>query len=156
MTSSTPIRSLAAAAAWCSAKGATRDTSIRPACLLVDSRADGTIFVADPETARRSVDELVHARALALGDLPSVPLDGRILAFRYQETLSDGGAEDMSGGFFDADNQPPGDTWICIEAPDTLLCWVPRGHVAVVQAGIDANPERSLFWWPDEGPMNGP
>ena len=95
--------------------------------------------------------------------LPAVPhrrmqYDGRYPArgTRNQEILSDGGAEEMSGGFFDADNQPPWDTWICIEAPDTLLCWVPRGHVAVVQAGIDANPERSLFWWPDEGPMNGP
>jgi len=61
-------------------------------------------------------------------------------------------------GFFDFENVPPWDTWICYVAGKGvndarwhpfdayLLSWVPVSLVDLVTAGIDANPEGCICW----------
>jgi hypothetical protein len=85
---------------------------------------------------------------------------GRLLLFAPDETLSDGAAEVLSTGFFDADNVPPWDTWVDYieDAPTTeqhattasyLVCWVPPFLIEAADAGIWANPEECIEWLAD-------
>jgi hypothetical protein len=87
---------------------------------------------------------------------------GRLLAFDPQGTLSDGAATAATQGFFDDDNVPPWDTWIWYVINDLvsnlpwwqgcdsyLLSWVPNALVAVVEVGIDSNPEECIRWATD-------
>ncbi len=71
--------------------------------------------------------------------------------FYPASSLSDGAAEDTSSGFFDADNQPPWDTWVTYEPVSgvergRILCWVPGSLVSLADAGIEANPEQCIVW----------
>lgn len=80
--------------------------------------------------------------------------NGRLLIYFPRATLSDGYAEVLSQGFFDADNLPPFDTWVTFfEDPNLnrsyqqqLLCYVPPSHVDRANAGIDGNPEECILW----------
>jgi hypothetical protein len=77
--------------------------------------------------------------------------EGRLLIFRHDLTLSDGGAGDLSRGLFDPHNQPPWDTWIgYLDGQDSwssgLISWIPASLVRDAENGIYANPEGSLEW----------
>lgn len=66
--------------------------------------------------------------------------------------MYDGAAQAETGGWFDADNIPPSDTWICM-VDEMLISWVPASFVELVQGGIDVNPEECICWleqvdWP--------
>jgi hypothetical protein len=83
---------------------------------------------------------------------------GRILLFDPSATLTDGAAEIASGGFFDVDNIPPWDTWVCFVYEATyrtsqsrgfdgyLVSWVPPYFIECVNAGIEVNPEQCIGW----------
>ena len=84
---------------------------------------------------------------------------GRILAYDPGINLFDGAAEQETGGFFDVDNVPPWDTWLCfVQGPpwpthgntDTwsayLLSFIPPEFVACVGHGIAVNPEACILW----------
>ncbi len=97
---------------------------------------------------------------------PQSPPSGRVLAFMPDESLSDGAAEETSGGFFDADNLPPWDTWIALvrakgsthqpadpNATTTyLLAWIPEPLVPELEQPLLANPEGCLRWLDDLDP----
>jgi uncharacterized protein (TIGR02996 family) len=103
------------------------------------------------------------------GRAPSRPagglLGGRLVLFDPQATIRDGEAARYSGGYFDADNLPPWDTWV-LAAPEPspvprgqppeytpyyLVSWVPPAHLGRVRAGIDVNEEGSLGWLDQAG-----
>lgn len=90
-----------------------------------------------------AVETLVAARRRLLG--PRVVWAGRILVFQPGESLSDGAAQKVSGGFFDIDNTPPWDTWIGFRQ-GTLYAWIPRALELIVQDAINVNPEQCLKW----------
>jgi hypothetical protein len=81
---------------------------------------------------------------------------GRLLLFDPIASLSGGGTEAASEGFFDDANIPPWDTWVYYLKDDTvagdalfstvLLSWVPDPFVRVADKGIRANPEGCLSW----------
>jgi hypothetical protein len=105
---------------------------------------------------RRTIAQTVAAgRARLLRDARHYPpsldvrhLDGRLLLFVPDETLSDGAAAIGSGGFFDAENVPPWDTWVEYVG-SYLISWVPGRIVGLVDHGIDANPESCILWATD-------
>ena len=115
---------------------------------------------------RHRVRELVDERSRELGRLfPDKAkaefkglAGGRLLVFPPDDSLSDGCAEMVSDGFFDVDNCPPSDTWVCLwegTRPKRgwrntlLISWVPPIFITNAQAGIDVNPEECMFWLDD-------
>lgn len=87
---------------------------------------------------------------------------GRILAYDPGINLFDGAAEATSAGFFDVDNVPPWDTWLCfVHGPPWpvngnrttwsayLLSFIPQEFIACAQQGIEVNPESCIVWASD-------
>lgn len=73
---------------------------------------------------------------------------GRLLKYAPEENLCDGAAQYSSKGFFDVDNTPPWDTWICFVEP-YVISWVPPLLVDLANSGIDVNPEQCILWAPE-------
>lgn len=73
---------------------------------------------------------------------------GRILIYAPDENLCDGAAKYSSKGFFDDDNIPPWDSWVCFDGR-CLVSWVPPLLCQLAEAGIEVNPE-GCIWWADE------
>lgn len=81
---------------------------------------------------------------------------GRIIAYQYEEALSNGLASIQSLGYLDHSECPGWDTWLgivpdlrrreCKYCQNVLMCWVPRQFINFVQAGIDVDPVRPLIW----------
>jgi hypothetical protein len=81
---------------------------------------------------------------------------GRLLAYDPDGNLFDGAAEESSGGFFDVDNIPPWDTWICYAGERNastwkpfdsyLISWVPPSFLDLAEQGIWINPEECIVW----------
>lgn len=75
---------------------------------------------------------------------------GRLLAFAPSDSLSDGCAEQETGGFLNTENAPPWDTWIGvireITGREYLLSWIPPAFVELVSLGIEVNPEECIWW----------
>lgn len=100
---------------------------------------------------------------------------GKLLIYLPEQSLSDGAAQANTNWFFDADNVPPWDTWLCyvhdidtskanqmrkaqgkidwddyIIYPESfLLVWVPPQMLTLIDVGITANPEHCIFWATD-------
>lgn len=137
------------AMAWCSpradlarARDCFRSPELRPRVLHASYRA----AVRDVAVSR----ELYLGRALGKVEMPLGR--GRLLVFGPDEELSDGAAEQATGGYFDVNNIPPWDTWVgFFEEPGGayLMSWVPPAFVSLVQRGIDANPEQCIRWLSD-------
>ena len=107
------------------------------------------------------VEVVCVARATTLASMPrrqADPTSGRLLIFDPGQSLSDGAAMVESNGFFDADNEPPWDTWIAYvqERPQRpgawthldsyLICWIPPAFLDLVDRAIAVNPEECLLW----------
>lgn len=73
---------------------------------------------------------------------------GKLLLYAPDENLFDGAAEYSSRGFFDVDNIPPWDTWICL-FEEYVLSWVPPQLLDLANAGIEVNPEQCILWAPE-------
>ncbi len=76
------------------------------------------------------VDRLVAERARLLrleGSYPRLPARdlarGRLLVYFPDRNFFDGTAEYVSGGFFDVDNIPPWDTWLCLLPSEEGRSW---------------------------------
>jgi len=98
------------------------------------------------------VEDVANRRAGLLkttGRYPSVSqadiTQGRILLYSPDGNLCDGAAIYPSKGFFDVDNMPPWDTWVCY-ANGHLVSWVPRILEELASAGIEVNPEQCIEW----------
>jgi hypothetical protein len=70
---------------------------------------------------------------------------GRILLYAPDENLFDGAAKYSSKGFFDVNNVPPWDTWVCY-LDNYLASWVPPVLEELASAGIEVNPEQCIQW----------
>lgn len=82
--------------------------------------------------------------------------EGKIFACKIDHTLIDGAAGESSEGILDDFNFPPIDTWFhYIDARESamLLAWIPDFFTALVNDGIDVNPEECIqwldVWYPD-------
>jgi len=78
---------------------------------------------------------------------------GRLLLYLPDENLSDGAAQYASKGFFDVQNVPPWDTWVCL-IERYLVSWVPPLLMDLASQGIDVNPEQCILWAPENGLPN--
>ncbi|MGA9980778.1 MAG: hypothetical protein WBQ08_19315 [Candidatus Sulfotelmatobacter sp.] len=78
---------------------------------------------------------------------------GRLLLHAPDDNLCDGAAQCSSKGFFDVDNIPPWDTWVCFSGK-YLVSWVPPRLLELANQGVDTNPEQCILWAPDAGLPN--
>jgi hypothetical protein len=165
---------LVEAMAWCNTRVATGagglwTPALQPSTLgLVQT---DTIYEWGEGIARRSVVEAVadeRVRLLrAFGNYPRNPADdltdGRLLLYAPDDNLSDGAAELLSQGFFDVDNTPSWDTWVCYvfdseqeqqvwagyeryQPLSVLVSWVPPFVLNLAHEGTWANPEQCIAW----------
>ena len=94
-------------------------------------------------------DGIARERAARLQgrDVPALGPDlggGRLLGFAPDGSLCCGTAEYVTYGFFDEENAPAWDLWLCYHE-GCLLSWIPKG-LRLVAEGVRANPEECLFW----------
>ena len=144
-------QSLADAVGWCSNQGERTPADLNFRSPELDPVL-GRIPATDEWLALR-VDHLIRARHAAhregQGSPPLIdgPRDGRLIAFDFHRTLSDGFAAAVSGGFFDDDNVPPWDTWVAYVLDEGyLLSWVPPRRIPDVARAIGGNPEECIQW----------
>lgn len=101
------------------------------------SDPDRRMFPSDRSAQVAIVETVVTKRAKQLdesGHYPST-IDiglqgGKLLLYAPNENLFDGAAEYCSKGFFDVDNIPPWDTWICF-FQEYVVSWVPQELLAL-------------------------
>ncbi len=80
---------------------------------------------------------------------------GRLLYYEPDRNLADGAACRASGGFFDVENSPPWDVWLCFADQRLLVAWVAPEDLSRAEAGIYVNPERCVAWAGDiDTPFN--
>jgi uncharacterized protein (TIGR02996 family) len=157
-------RRLAETIAWCATHRANgeflRTATLVPPSLLSGSTGEGGGWHCPTSREREAiVNALANRRAQLLvaerGHPPSLDnglAGGRLLLFAPDGTLSDGAAEVESGGFFDADNVPPWDTWVICIGPahwrvvPRLVAWAPPAWAHAADAGMAVNPERCVMW----------
>lgn len=93
-----------------------------------------SMFDCCPQTTAERiaiVEDVANRRATLLKTMGRYPTisqanltEGRILLYAPDDNLFDGAAKYSSKGFFDVNNVPPWDTWVCYV--DTyLVSWVP-------------------------------
>jgi hypothetical protein len=100
----------------------------------------------------------------------SLAQEGRLVVCDFDMSMSDNIAELATNGFFDEDNRPPWDCWICYIAECDVLCrkddsaarssylvaWVPPSLVELAARGVEGNPEGSISWADDVPPEQVP
>jgi hypothetical protein len=157
---------LAETIAWCSKRAKPDDPkdSLRHPQLRPPSFWYATRDLLSPISI---VEDFMKLRAIELIDwrgesMVKAPADnlagGRLLAYFPFANLADCAAEAESGGFFNSDNEPPWDTWLCFldDAPRLyehdvsyqyyLISWIPPQFIDVANAGIEVNPEMCIQW----------
>jgi hypothetical protein len=162
-------RRLAETIAWCAARGAVdnprdglRTPALRPPSLY-KSRTHRRHSEETGPNRPVVAEALAEERARLLRSAGSYPsglaedlAGGRLLGYDPDANLSDGFSEIKSNGFFDVDNMPPWDTWICYVAEreeqpwrhfdSYLISWVPPSHLALAGQGVWFNAEECIVW----------
>lgn len=142
---------VAEAVAWC--ESLSSPTDLRSVALRPSLFHDG------PEDVVRDLGQR-RQQQLRIGKLEvryetPVIAAGRFMLYFPDENLSDGYAELVSGGFFDAENLPAYDTWVSFVLDDDcprrsarryLLCYVPAWSIDAADSGIEGNPESCIVW----------
>lgn len=161
---------LAETIAWCGPRAAPHDAArcLRTALLCPRlagfDAAQPTMYewLRAPD-AFDEVDRLARARTRELrsaGQQPSRPAadlaGGRLLVATPYLHLWDGASEAASGGFIDAQDGAPWDTWVALVPRERagpgyagdpyLLAWVPPAFVDAADAAVEVNAFGSLAW----------
>jgi hypothetical protein len=120
-----------------------RSPSLRPHNLEFRNNPAERVAVVNGVAEKRAIQlKAGHRYPLALIDNLS---GGKLLLYSPDDNLSDGAAQCSSKGFFDVNNIPPWDTWICF-FERYLVSWVPPRLLPLASAGIDVNPEQCILW----------
>lgn len=142
---------VAEAVTWCESLSSSAD--LRSEALKPSLFHDGPEYVVSDLGLRRRQ----QLRDLGLQVRYDAPIlaKGKFMLYFPDDTLADGCAELVSGGFFDVDNLPAYDTWVTFVSEDGsqpasarryLLCYVPTWAIDAADAGIEVNPESCIVW----------
>jgi len=104
------------------------------------------------ENRAELVERLAEKRASLLREMNVSPTvvssnlaAGRLLIYEPDYTVEDAASQYMSKGYFDEQDAPPWDTWVCY-SDRQLISWVPPSLLGLVQAGIATNPVDCIRW----------
>lgn len=155
--------SLAETIAWCVKHGSLDDSerSLRTFTPIYESLITRSEQV---RTIAKQRSERCKEEAGLLRLDPAINLaGGRLLAYFPDTDLYDGAAENETGGFFDAHNRPPEDTWVLYfddyelvgrgDKPlfahfeGFLIAWIPQNFIELANSGIEVNPEQCIQWF---------
>lgn len=123
-----------------------RSPALRPSCARFPSNRSEQAQIVENVAERRAA-QLRLERRYSLSLLERLE-GGRLLLYAPDENLFDGASQYGSKGFFDVDNIPPWDTWVCF-FENYLVSWVPQQLVELANQGIDVNPEGCILWAPE-------
>jgi hypothetical protein len=104
------------------------------------------------ENRTELVERLAEKRASLLREMNASPAavssdlaGGRLLIYEPDYNVEDGASQYTSKGYFDEQDAPPWDTWVCY-FDCQLISWVPPCLLDLVQAGIATNPVDCIRW----------
>jgi hypothetical protein len=120
-----------------------RSSALQPSEFLPGQKIEHHREIVSSVIKRRS--EILRMEGRVPTDWTAALTVGKLLLFSPRDTLSDGAARYSSKGFFDVDNIPPWDTWVCF-FEKYIVSWVPPQLVELANAGIEVNPEQCIFW----------
>lgn len=120
-----------------------RSPAFRPPPFLPDSTSKKCGEIVGSVVARRAESLQLEGRTPSTRTLDLI--QGKLLLFAPEESLSDGAACYSSKGFFDVDNCPAWDTWVGF-VERYVVSWVPPQLIELAKAGIDVNPEQCIIW----------
>ena len=107
---------------------------------------------------------LLSSRNVRLGTLQDAREAGRLVVYWPSRTISDGLAEEASGGLFDRNGCPGWDTWVwhidlrtvnspsqselrlTSQANDYIVALVPKSHLPRAERAIDVDPMMTIEW----------
>ena len=125
--------------------GQLRSPILQPDCTIFPSNRSEQLQIVEDLAKRRAAQlRLEHRYPLSLAERLE---GGRLLLYAPDENLFDGAAQYTSKGFFDVNNIPPWDTWVCF-FEKYLVSWVPPQLVELANQGIDVNAEQCILWAP--------
>jgi hypothetical protein len=128
-----------------------RSPVLQPSCAMFPSERTEQIQIVGDVVKRRAAQLRLDHRYPASS--PGSLEGGRLLLYAPDENLFDGAAQYTSKGFFDVNNIPPWDTWVCFYE-NYLVSWVPPRLVELANEGIDVNPEGCILWAPETELLN--
>jgi hypothetical protein len=98
------------------------------------------------------VEELIEKRAELLRQQTRYPdkvssslAGGKLLVYEPDDNVSDGASQYQTKGYFDLDDAPPWDTWVCY-LERHLISWVPPQLLNLVNEGIAVNCVDCIRW----------
>jgi len=103
------------------------------------------MFTSDPTLV---VDCVVSSRqdAVKSANRQRARRDVRLLYYEPSANLWDGAACAASKGYFDLEDAPPWDTWLCFVDAKFVVAWVPENYVDRVDSGIGVTIADCLGW----------
>jgi hypothetical protein len=126
-----------------------RSASLRPPGLRLSDR----IKVKFPKIVNTICEERAEAVASWLRNSPEAfrTLEGGrlLLCTSVTESIPDGAVSAMSKGFYDEDDLPPWDTWICYADdlnPEYLISWVPPEWIEIARHGVESHFLDCMKW----------
>ena len=128
-----------------------RSPCLRPAPFVYPQSVEERAGIVETLAEKRA--EQLRLEKSHLNESRTSLQGGRLLLLAPDETLCDGAAQYSSKGFFDVDNIPPWDTWVCFFRR-YLVSWVPPELLELANVGIEVNPEECIFWAPEAGLPN--
>jgi hypothetical protein len=141
-------------AAWCESKAPFRELRVCFRTTELQPQLTPFPHANKLETLRAAVGFVGGRRRRLLATAPNGRPPGQVLVCEFNMSISSGESEYVTDGFFDVDDRPPWDTWICVlgvtiagEADQAvLLSWVPEPLTAIVNEGIEENPYGCIYW----------
>ena len=137
-----------------------RSSELKPEVIKKSNESEYSFLLfGTAEQNEETINRLIEKRvALLASQSYSQEINkGQVLLFDPGQSLFDGAAEAATNGFFDDNNVPPWDTWICYVRDEEarygnyLLSWVPSHLVDLAEDGIQVNPEQCICWAKDLG-----
>jgi hypothetical protein len=123
-----------------------RSPVLDPGCKRLPEIRPKQVSVVESVANRRA--EQLRLKQRYPSDIANDLQGGRLLLYSPDENLCDGAAQYSSKGFFDVDNIPPWDTWVCF-FEQYLVSWVPPQLLELANIGIEVNPEQCILWAPE-------
>lgn len=143
--------------AWCTRNPKLSKSAkyLRTPAVRPEKLHDTSLFLASSNQATAAIEEISQKRKKLLTDEGLMPegttgiAGGRLLAYFLGASGHDGITESMSSGYFDHEDNPPWDTWVCCIAGRELIGLDQKPFDLRVVLGLRAfSPDYVLSWVP--------